>query len=377
MKNSFLTVLIISGLFACKSGDKQPETKAVAEELPSNEVQLTDEQFKNGDLAIGAVATKDMHTTTKVNGVIDVPPQNIVSVSMPMGGYLKKMNLLPGMQVAKGQVMATLEDPQYIQLQEDYLVTRSRLKFLEADYKRQKELNETKINSDKVFQQVRSEYESQQVMARSLAQKLQLININPATLTEQTISRQVNVYAPISGYVSKVNVNIGRYVNPSDILFDLMDPADLHLSLTVFEKDVINLAPDQKVICYTNANPEEKYTARIHLITRNVDDNRTAEVHCHFDKYDKRLLPGMYMNAIIELNSDNITAVPDDALVSWHEKSYVFVVKGKNTFVMTPVEPGPANDGFTAVKSGVSAGQQIVTKNAYALLMKMKNSGEE
>jgi cobalt-zinc-cadmium efflux system membrane fusion protein len=256
MKKLFIAILLLNlGLAACNSSTKEPAAEKSAVVLPENEVQLTAEQMKNGDIATGKTVTRDMHSTTKVNGVIDVPPQNIVSVSMPMGGYLKRMNLLPGQQVKKGQVLATLEDPQYIQLQEDYLVAQSRLKFLEADFKRQRELNETKINSDKVFQQVKSEYESQQVMARSLAEKLQLININPATLSEKNITRQVNIYAPINGFISKVNVNIGRYVNPSDILFDLIDPADLHLSLTVFEKDVPSLLPDQKVIWYTNAIP--------------------------------------------------------------------------------------------------------------------------
>lgn len=363
---------------ACKENKpaaKAAEVKTV--EAPvSNEVQLTPEQMKTAGIEIKSVENRNMHTVLKVNGVVDVPPQNIVSVSMPLGGYLKNMHLLPGMQIAKGQVLAVLEDPQYIQLQQDYLIARSKLRFLEADFVRQKELNESKANSDKVFQQVRSEYEAQKVMVGALREKLLLININPDKLTESNITRSVNLYAPISGYITRVNVNTGKYVNPTDVLFELINPADLHLSLTVFENDLNLLAEGQKVTCFTTGNGGKKYGAKVHLITRNVDANRSGEVHCHFDQYDKSLLPGMFMNAEIEMDNANVTAVPDDAVVKWENKQYVFVAVGADKFIMIPVQTGASNGGYTAIKTDIGD-KKIVTENAYSLLMKMKNSGEE
>lgn len=363
---------------ACKENKpaaKAAEVKTV--ETPvSNEVQLTPEQVKTAGIETKSVENRNMHTVLKVNGVVDVPPQNIVSVSMPLGGYLKSMHLLPGMQIAKGQVLAVLEDPQYIQLQQDYLIARSKLRFLEADYVRQKELNESKANSDKVFQQVRSEYEAQKVMVGALHEKLLLINISPDKLTEANITRSVNLYAPISGYITRVNVNTGKYVNPTDVLFELINPADLHLSLTVFENDLNLLAEGQKVTCFTTGNGGKKYGAKVHLITRNVDANRSGEVHCHFDQYDKSLLPGMFMNAEIEMDNANVTAVPDDAVVKWENKQYVFVAAGADKFIMTPVQTGASNDGYTEIKTDIGD-KKVVTENAYSLLMKMKNSGEE
>lgn len=365
-------------LFACKENkpaDKAPESKAVAAPV-TNEVQLTPEQRKTAGIEIKATENRDMHTVLRVNGVVDVPPQNIVSVSMPLGGYLKTMQLLPGMQIAKGQVLAVLEDPQYIQLQQDYLIAKSKLRYLEADFNRQKELNESKANSDKVFQQVSSEYEGQKVMLSALKQKLQLININPDKLTEETITRSVAIYAPISGYVTKVNVNTGKYVNPTDVLFELINPADLHLSLTVFEKDLSGLAEGQLVKCYATSKPNESYAAKVHLITRNVDENRSGEVHCHFEKYNKQLLPGMFMNAEIELQHANVMAVPDDAVVKWENKHYIFVSAGNDKFIMTPVETGSSNGGYTEIKTDIGQ-KEVVIRNAYTLLMKMKNGGEE
>jgi len=367
------SLIIMTGCHS--SADNKEAAKTVATDSTSNTVQLTAIQMKNAGVITGKPELKQMHTSLKVNGVIDVPPQNLLSISIPLGGYLKTMTLLPGMQVRKGQVLAVLEDPLYVQLQEDYLVAQSKLGFLEADYKRQQELNQSKANSDKVLQQVKSEYESQQVIVRALSEKLHLININPATLKSANISRQISILAPISGFVRKVNVNPGKYVAPTDVLFELMDPADLHLSLTVFEKDLSQIRPGQDVVAWTN-NSDEKYSAEVHFITQGVDETHAAEVHCHLKKYDKRLVPGMFMNAEIALNNAKVMALPDNAVVKWQGKNYVFKADKGNTYVMLPVETGAHTDGFTEIKTQLPEGEYVID-NAYPVLMKMKNSGDE
>lgn len=367
------SLIIMAGCHS--SAENKEAAKKKTADSSSNTVQLTDIQVKNAGVITGKPELRQMYTSLKVNGVIDVPPQNLVSISIPLGGYLKTMTLLPGLQVKKGQVLAVLEDPQYVQLQEDYLVAQSKLRFLEADYKRQQELNQSKANSDKVLQQVKSDYESQQVIVRSLAEKLHLININPATLQSSTISRQISILAPISGFVSKVNVNTGKYVAPTDILFELMDPKDLHLSLTVFEKDLSQISPGQEVVAWTN-NSDEKYEAEVHFITQGVDETHAAEVHCHLKKYDKRLVPGMFMNAEIALNDARVKALPDNAIVKWQGKNFVFKAETGNMYAMLPVEIGAHTAGFTEIKTDLPEGNYVID-NAYPVLMKMKNSGDE
>lgn len=367
------SLIIMTGCHS--SADNKEATKSEIADSSNNTVQLSSIQVKNAGIVTGRPELRQMHTSLRVSGVIDVPPQNLYSISIPLGGYLKTMNLLPGSQVKKGQVLAILEDPQYVQLQEDYLVAQSKLAFLEADFARQQELNQSKANSDKVLQQVKSDFESQQVIVRALGEKLHLININPATLRSSNISRQISILAPISGFVSKVNVNTGKYVAPTDVLFELMDPADLHLSLTVFEKDLSQISDGQQVVAWAN-NSNEKYQAEVHFITKGVDETHAAEVHCHLKKYDKRLVPGMFMNAEIALNNAQVTALPDNAIVKWQGKNYVFKVDTGNSYRMLPVETGAHTDGFTEIKTNLPEGSYVID-NAYPVLMKMKNSGDE
>lgn len=363
-------------LFSCSETKAEKKDTPVASSSETNQVTLTPEQLKNAAISIGSAAIKEMQSTVKVSGTVEVPPQGLVSVSVPLGGYVKSMNLLPGMSVRKGALLAKLEDSQYIQLQQDYLMGKSRLQYLETDYLRQKGLNETKAISDKTFQQIKSEYQSQRVLVNALAEKLRLIGITPQTLHEGNISRSVPIYAPFSGYISKVNFNNGKYVNATDVLLELVNPSDIHISLDVFEKDVANLSIGQRILCYTNGNMTKKYVGKVALINRSIDGDRSSEVHCHLSQYDSDLRPGMFVNADIQLTNAFVTAVPDEALVRWQNKHYIFVAERNNTFIMTPVELGTSQDGYTAIDNPLN-GKQVVTHNAYAVLMQLKNSSEE
>ena len=375
MKNILLYISVL-GLSACGSGSVAPATTSAP--AASTAVSLTAEQQKNAGVEVGLAEKSTIAGTLLLNGAIDVPPQNMVSVSFPLGGYLKSTKLLPGMQVRKGEVLAVMEDAQFISLQQDYLIAQSKLALTQAEYARQKDLNADKASSDKVFQQAKSDFETQRITLRALGEKLRLIGLDPEHLTEDKISRTINVHSPISGYVSKVDVNIGKYTAPTDVLFELVNTDDIHLSLTVFEKDVAKLAIGQKVVAYTNDQPAIKHPAAIILVSKDLDENRAAEVHCHFDRYDKSLLPGMFMNAEVTVHTDNAWLVPASAVVRWQNEYFVFMEMSAGQYEMEKVEIGLVQGEKQQVfPSNDLTGKRVVVKNAYSLLMKMKNNAEE
>jgi len=345
----------------------------------TNVVTLSQGQLQNAALVLGSTEKKSISSVLKVNGQIDVPPQNMVSISMPLGGYLQSTQLLPGMHIRKGEVIAVMEDQQYVQLQQDYLTTKSRLSFAEKEYTRQKELNQSQASSDKVYQLADADYKSLRITLSALGEKLRLININPGNLSEKNLSKSVPIYSPITGFVSKVNVNIGKYVNPSDVLFELINPTDIHLNLKIFEKDITKLAIGQNLVAYTNNQPENKHKCRIILISKDLSvDEHTAQVHCHFEDYDKTLLPGMYMNADIEVKSNDAMTLPEDAVVTYEGKEYVFIALDKYHFKMTQVTTGTSENGFISLLNAEDiAHKKVVTQGAYTLLMSLKNKSEE
>ena len=376
MKKVFIAFIATTFLFSCKSEIKSEANVAIP--TVENIVALTDAQIKNVGIVTSKIELLNISSTLKVNGKIDVPPQNLVSISVPMGGYLKSTNLLEGMYISKGQVLGIVEDKQYIQLQEDYLLAKAKIGYAKAEYERQKELNQSKASSDKVYQQAQTEYNSLSVLIQSYAEKLKFAGINSNNVSANNITKSINIYSPINGYVSKVNVNIGKYVTPSDVLFEIVNPADIHLALTIFEKDINKLAIGQLLTAYTNTNPQKKYPCKIILLGKDFTDNRTTEIHCHFLNYDKNLLLGMYMNAEIEVQRHLSNALPADAIVAYESKNYIFIDKGNKQYEMTEVGVGNSENGFTEILSATDFdNKNIVIKGAYSLLMKIKNISED
>lgn len=378
MKNIIIIFIAFAILTSCSS--VQTDTEVTTETINENVVELTDAQLKNSKIEIGKIEQRSISSLLKVNGSIDVPPQNMVSISIPLGGYLKSTKLLAGMHISKGEILAVMEDQQYITLQQEYLTAKAKLLFAEDEFTRQEELNKSKAASDKVFQQAKVDYTTQKILVKSLSEKLKLIGINPENLNENNISRSINITSPIDGYVSSVNINIGKYANPSDILFELVNPTDIHLALTIFEKDINKLFIGQKLMAYTNINPDKKYPCEIILIGKDLSHNRSAEVHCHFEQYDKTLIPGMFMNAEIEVQSSNALVIPTDAIVRFEGKEYIYEATGNRQFSMLEVTTQNNENGFTQITFANNAdksNQIFVTKGAYTLLMKMKNTEEE
>lgn len=382
MKHTLLIAFCSLLMEACgsKQSEQSKETKTQQQKIkmPANTVTLTEAQIKNAGIQTGRLEEKAISSVLKVSGNIDVPPQNMVSVSVPLGGYLKSTKLLPGMHVSKGEVIAVMEDQQYIQLQQNYLTTKAQYAFSESEYNRQKELNQSKATSDKAFEQTKAAYQTQAAILKSLEQKLRLIGKNPASFSADNISKSINIYSPINGFVSAVNINIGKYVNPADVLFELVNPSDIHLRLNVFEKDLAKIFIGQKLYAYTNAQPDKKYLCTIILISKNLNEDRSAQVHSHFEQYDKTLLPGMFMNADIEVKSERGNVLPDDAIVRYENKKYIFIDKGNHQFEMKEVQTGNSENGYTEIITDNQFVNTIfVTKGAYNLLMAMKNKAEE
>lgn len=376
MKNLFLYIAVLLLSVSCSSTEEKAIEKEETADVSS--VTLTDAQIKNAGIETGPVQSQNLNSVLKVNGVVDVPPQNIVSVSFPLGGYLKNTTLLPGMHVNRGQVIGIIEDQGLVQLQQDYLMAQARLRFLQQEYERQKELSEEQVSAAKTFQQVQADHASQKVLVKGLGEKLRLINVNPASLSENNISRSVPVYSPINGFVSKVNVNIGKFVNATDVLFELINPDDIHAALTVFEKDMAKIKVDQLVKVSFVDEPGKEYDCEVILVTRNVDANRSGIIHCHFKTRPKNLLPGMFLNASIHLENVPSLTVPEEAVVRYGNQQYIVQATGKNAFQLVNVETGIRENDRVAVSANNTelSGMNVVTKNAYAVLGKMKNIAE-
>lgn len=353
-------------------------TEPASPEPAEHTVALSPAQFKNANLVVGTLLQKEISALIRVKGKVDVPPQKLMSVSVPLGGYLKSSNLLPGMRVQQGEVIAVVEGEQYIHLQQDYLMAKEKLVWLEQEYTRQRELLATQSAPQKTFQMASADFSSQQVLVNALFQKLKLVGIQPENVTKDKISASISVRSGLSGYVAAVHVNAGKYLTPSDVLFEIISTDDIHLALKIFEKDIPMLQIGQSVMAYTNQQPEKKYPCRIILMGKEIAADRSIEIHCHFNQHNLSLLPGTFMNAEIEVKNKAATVLPDDALVRFNNQQYVFVQTDSLQFVMKEVQPGISENGYTQIINGVDMlKDKIVIRGSYTLLMMLKNKADE
>ncbi len=378
--------LLFSG---CNNRSEVTETEDLHHKEVENVVELTPAQYKVAGIELGRLERKNLGSVIKVNGKLEAPPQNLVSISAVMGGFVKETRLLQGSRVKKGDVVVVIEHLDYIHLQQDYLDSDSKLTFLELEYERQKGLREKNVSSEKTFQRTTADYKSMKARVNALKEKLALIGINVKQLNEsEKISRTITVYSPIDGYVSKVNVNIGKYVNPADVMFEIVNTEHLHVELTVFEKDISKVKEGQR-IRFTLPNEDDKERlAFVYLIGRAINENRKVKVHGHLDKEEEQYLPGMYISALIEINNNLVNALPEQAIVQSGGKRYIYIFKEKriekdqemSAFEMIETQKGVSEGLYTEVilpDTFDINSDKIVLKGAYSLLSKMKVSGEE
>ncbi len=370
------SIVLVSLLIGCsekKVDQKEPEVVDSTETIA-----LTNEQLQDLQLVFGSAEKKQISSTIQVQGKIDLPPQNIISVNFALGGFLKSTKLIPGMKISKGEIIAVMEDQNIIQLQQDYLLAQSKLALTKGEYERQKSLYDANAGTSKLMQQAESEMKIQSITAKSLSEKLKLIGINVQQLNENNISGQVPIRSTINGYVSKVHVNTGKYVQPAETIFELIDPDDIHVALTLFEKDLPYVHTGDLVKVQFMQDPSKHYDAEIIFVNRNVDDDRTAMAHCHFKQRPANLLPGMFVETTISVLNKQAFVLPEEAIQRFGNKEYVFTAVNKNKVQMIEVTTGLVQDGKIEITSNADQlmNGQVVLKNAYKLLGMLKNSEE-
>ena len=380
MKTIYTILLTAIILSSCGTSPKPVSTKEdSAAVVESNRVQLTKEQAALAQLEFTPIQQGKMKGMTHLNGVIDVPPTGIASVSIPMGGYIQDINLIPGTFVKKGQVLATVKDPAYVQLQENYLATKAKLSYLQQDLDRQKALLTQEAVSKKSFQQIQADYNTNAIQLKALSEQLKLINIQPENLTTEKMSSLVQLVAPIAGYISKVNINRGKYVTPSDILLEIINPNDIHAAITIYEKDIANFKVGMKGTVTLTQDPAKKYPVSVLAVAHNINEDKTALLHCHFEKIPANVLPGMFLTADMVVETKDAVLIPIVSVQRFQGKDYIFIQSAENVFEVKEIQVIQSNATFVTVSNtdaNAWIGKQIVVKNAFSLLGKLMNKSE-
>ncbi|MDX2001385.1 MAG: efflux RND transporter periplasmic adaptor subunit [Chitinophagales bacterium] len=410
-------LVLISGCKPHAEGDGHDhgtEAPAVAteenhdEESGVKEVHLNEAQYKAASIILGGFEQKNLSEVINANGYTKLPPQNQAQVSVYVSGIIKSIKVIEGQYVKAGQTIATVQSPEYAQLQEEYLTSKSNLDFLKLEYERQKTLSEQNVNSKKVFQKTQAELQVEQARFKSLDERLTLMNIPKSG----NISSVVGIKAPISGHVTEVDVNIGSSVEAGKSLFTIIDNSKMHVDLLVYEKDLYKVKQGQAVrFVLTNQNNAE-IKGKIFSVGK-AFENETKSVAVHADILNDKqmLIPGMYVNALIDVGSNTVPALPQEAVVAAEGRQFIFILNEEGEedhsnesdghehkegesdnhttqkteeqeyhFTRIEVKPGTVQLGYVQVTplQPLPKGAEIVVKGAYYLqshLIKSEGGG--
>lgn len=358
---SFILWLTISLLFSCKEQGKQADVEVTPVESPGV-ITISRQQFEANDMAVGKVTEMRFPEIIRVSGTIDVPPENRVVISAVYGGFVKKTPLLIGDQVRKGEVVAVLENPDFLILQQEYMEVREQLPYLKSEFERQQTLFEEQISSEKLFLQSQSAYRSTLARKSGLEKQLTLLGLQPENISPDALRSEIGLLAPISGKVTQVNISTGSYVSRASEMLEIINPDHLHLELSVFEQDIGKVYKGQPIRFRIPEVSDTEYEGAVYLVGSSIDKNRTVKVHGHLNEESKTsLLVGMFVQADIMVGSDQQTqtdtpmymALPEEAIGSGASGSFVLVQEESSEadyhFRKVNVKTGPTIRGITAI----------------------------
>ncbi len=371
---SILLVLTLT-LASCNSKEKSEtgNTDASMENVDQDAITITENQFKSGGMELGKISMREFNTVVKANGMFAVPPQNQADVSAYFAGYVKDINLLPGNEVKRGQLLFTVENPEYVQVQQDFLEAQGRLSYLKSDYERQKELMADNVTSKKNFLKAESEYTVTLAQYQSIKKKLSLMNINPNTLTGENIRSVIGVTSPLSGYATTINASKGMYLNPSDVAVTVTNTDDLHIELKIFEKDLPMVKTGQQINVRLQNDTDNVYKGVVHLVNKSINtQDRTVAIHGDLvnEKEAKLFAPGMYIEAEILTTSAEHPALPSEAVANIDNDSFVLVKEDTTNFKRILVKIGTTNNGFTQILNAddFEPNSEFLTRGAFNLI---------
>lgn len=373
MKHIYILILSIV-LVACGNSEKNNES-AVEESSNTNQIIISKQQFDGEHMQLGKLEKQTFNETVKTSGMIDVPPHNKASVSSFVGGFITRTPLLIGDKVKKGQLLVTLENPEFVEIQQQYLEIAEQLNYLKSEFKRQQTLYNEKITSEKNFLKAESTYKSSLAQYNGLRKKLTMMNINPSTVEQGQVTSKINLYSPINGFVTKVNISNGVYVSPSDVILEIVDTDHIHIELSVFEKDILKIKRGQKILFKIPEASRETFEAEVHLVGTTIDEtNRTVKVHAHIINEDQaNFIVGMFVEANIITDNINNLALPIDAILEINDDYFVLVLKKKlndsYSFEKIKIELGKQTETYASILN--SAGltdKDILIKGGYMLL---------
>ncbi|WP_282018583.1 efflux RND transporter periplasmic adaptor subunit [Salegentibacter mishustinae] len=367
-----------------KASDSKETEGHNEEEGGMRSVNLSEMKFNSLGIKVDTLPKKALSGIVEANGQLEVPPQYEATVTATLGGNINSIKVIEGDKVKKGQVLAYLSHPNLTKIQTDYINAFNRMQFLEKEFARQKRLYEAEVGSGKSFQQTQADFQSVKGEVSGYESQLRQLNLGASQVRNGNLYEYIPVVSPIEGYIEKVKVQIGQYVEPQTSMFMVVDNEHVHADLMVFEKDIYKVKEGQKISFTLESVPGSNLTGEIYSVGKQFEQNpKAVHVHAEIKNKEDYLIPGMYIKGKIRTGEEAVPALPEEAVIEEDGNPYIFTAQkhqeeGKTEWELKPIQvrTGINEDGWVEIKllEPLPEGTLVAYNNAYYLVSEMQKS---
>lgn len=369
---------------ACTTSETN-ETKQQEEhqDHASDEVHLSPQKFKSLKIELDTMQSHTFEGIVYTNGNLRVPPQHEATITAILGGNIVSIDVIEGTNVKKGQTIAYLSHPNFINIQTAYIKAFHNDEYLAKQLERQQKLSDAEIGAGKELQKIKAEYLSNKADMSGYSAQLKQLNLSIKHIQSGKLYNRIPVISPISGSIEAIDVQLGQYIDAQTSMFKVLNTEHVHADFMVFEKDIAYVSKGQQIE-FTVATSAQPIHAEIISVGKRFEESPRA-VHVHAEIKEKYfdLIAGMYIKGKIFTENKNIMALPESAIITEEGKTYIFIntqtkeqQKKGYEFQMFEIKTGIQEGGWLAIDllKPLPNNAEIVQNGAYYLISEMLKS---
>jgi len=327
-----------------------------------------------GRLGLEAASARPVNPKLSLPAVVESDPARTAAVLTPLGGRLIALKVALGDRVSRGQVVAVIDSPDLAQAYNDNDKAADSFKLTEKNLGRQEAQNKLGVASDKDLDQARSDYAQAAAEYTRTQARLKMLGVtatatSPGVSATTSAARELSVAAPVGGSVTALNVAPGNMINdPTQPLMTIADLSTVWITAMVPERDIAAVAKNQDAEATLAAYPERTLKGKVLFLSDVIDpDSRRGKIRIAFANSDYALKPNMFATVSLSGNARTLVVVPSSALLMNNDRTSVFVATAPWTFERRNVEAELEEGTSVAIRSGLSAGEQVLVKGAILL----------
>ena len=317
-------------------------------------------------LSVMAATAQTVRPKLQLPAVVESDPSRTAAVLTPLSGRLVALKVALGDRVVRGQVVAVIDSPDLGQAVNDNEKAGDSFRLTEKNLERQEAQNKLGGASDRDLDQAKSDHAQAAAEYTRTQARLKMLGIAPDS---KASLRELTVTSPVAGSVTSLSVAPGNMINdPTQPLMTIADLSTVWVTALVAEKDVASVSKNQDVQVTLSAYPDRLLQGKVLFVSDVIEaDSRRGKIRIAFANTDYSLKPNMFATVVLSGAERSLIVLPSSALLMNNDRISVFIATAPWTFERRNVETQLEEGSSVSIRSGVTAGEQVLVRGGILL----------